>query len=483
MKQESTLNDILRIEDTVEIPGICCPDTGIPLWTTIRTPFLRMILGDMLYGIPLVGGGDAPRLGSRLRQLATISRSFVHNAFQFQTLDQQYPIMVMATGARVVEREGHYFNSLSDHFVVAAPNRTFSIEDLFGWKWPFPRHHNNVLLHTPIRVEGMLRGRLRVGSYREPARLLVDLVSQRAKDLLGWDIGEVRHQWLEKICANGAASFLPRYRTYQSLFKKMGARLLIKEEACYGGADNAAAILAGRHLGMVTAEYQHGAVSSGHDAYNYASAVSNNHGYQQILPAYLLTYGSWWGEQINAPVRKIAIGNPHRNETIGVSSSVRAHGSHILILGDGIETNLYLQLCECLDAALGSTVEVVFRPHPLERVNIWAQHPNGFVGNVRIDAHQDIYSSFQEAGAVVSEVSTGLFEAIGLVPKVFIWNTPKARFSLPLHPFQGFSDANELARLLLDESAGRVSAQQIDSIWAPDWQRNYIDFIEQVVPQ
>lgn len=481
MKQESTLNDILRIEDTVEISEICCPDTGIPLWTTIRTPFLRMILGDMLYGVPLLGGGDAPRLAARLRQLATISRSFVHNALQFQALDQQYPIIVMATGVRVVVREGHYFNNLSDYFVVAAPNRTFSIEDLFGWKWPFPRHHNNVLLHTPLRVEGVLRGRLRAGSYRDPARVLVDLVSQRAKDLLGWNIGEVRHQWLEKICANGAASFLPRYRTYQSVFKKMGARLLIKEEACYGGADNATAILAARHLGMVTAEYQHGAASSGHDAYNYAPAVSNNHEYQQILPEYFLTYGSWWGEQINAPVKKITIGNPHRAETIDVSSSAIAHCRQILILGDGIETAIYMELCERLAAVLGSAIEVVFRPHPLERTSVLVKYPDGFVGKVRVDTHQDIYSSFRDAGAVVSELSTGLFEAIGLVPKVFIWNTPKARFAFPVHPFQGFSDANELAHLVLDENAGRVSAQNMTSIWAPNWQRNYLDFIEKAI--
>lgn len=34
---------------------------------------------------------------------------------------------------------------------------------------------------------------------------------------------------------------------------------------------------------------------------------------------------------------------------------------------------------------------------------------------------------------------------------------------------------------ILDESAGRVSAQQMESIWAPNWQRNYLDFIEMAV--
>lgn len=483
MKQELTLSDILRIEDAAEIPAICCPDTGIPLWTAIREPFLRMILGDMLYGMPLNGGGGEQRLESRVGQMITISRSFVHNASRSHMLDRQYPIMLMATGARLVEREGNYFNNLSDYFVAAAPKQTFSIEDLFEFKWPFPRHHNNLLLHTPLRVEGVLSGRFRTGRYKGPAHALVDLVRQRAMDLIGWDMGETRHQWLERICARGASSFLPRYRTYQSVFKEAGARLLIKEEACYGGADNASAILAAKNLGMVTAEYQHGAVSSGHIAYNFASAISSAQAYRQTLPDYFLAYGSWWGEQINAPIKKIAMGNPHRSETLDFSSSVLAQGQQVLILGDGIETTVYLELCEHLAAVLGSSVKVVFRPHPLERSSVWANHPDGLVGKVRIDVNQDIYSSLREAGAVVSEVSTGLFEAIGLVPKVFIWDTPKARFGYPVHPFQGFSDANELARLVLDESAGRVSAQQMESIWAPNWQRNYLDFIEQAVRQ
>lgn len=483
MKQQLTLGDILQIEDAVDIPGICCPDTGIPLWSTIREPFLRMILGDMHYSAPLTGDGGPPRPGSRLRQVAAISRSIVHNVWQSHLLKQQYPVVLMATGARVVMHEGGYFNNLSGYFVEAEPNHTFAIEDLFDWKWPFPRHHNNVLLHTPLRVEGVLRGRLRAGSYREPARTLVELVSQRAKNMIGWDIGKQRSLWLERLCTNGAASLMPRYRTYQALFKKMGARLLIKEEACYGGADNASAMLAAKHLGMVAAEYQHGAVSSGHIAYNFAEEISSAQAYRQTLPDYFLTYGSWWGEQINAPVKKIAIGNPHRAETLDVSSSVLAHSRKILILGDGIDTTVYLDLCARLAAMLESAVEVVFRPHPLERASVWARHPDGFVGKVRVDAHQDIYSSFRDAGAVVSEVSTGLFEAIGLVPKVFIWDTPKARFSFPVHPFQRFSDANELARLVLDESAGRVSTQQMESIWAPNWQRNYLDFIKKATEQ
>lgn len=50
MMQEKTLAEILQIEDSAELLAICCPNTGIPLWTTIRHAFLLLIMGDLLYG-------------------------------------------------------------------------------------------------------------------------------------------------------------------------------------------------------------------------------------------------------------------------------------------------------------------------------------------------------------------------------------------------------------------------------------------------
>jgi hypothetical protein len=253
---------------------------------------------------------------------------------------------------------------------------------------------------------------------------------------------------------------------------------LIKEEACYGGADDTSAMLAARHLGIVTAEYQHGAISAGHDAYNFAPAVSRSEAYRAILPDYFLAYGQWWSDQINAPVDKVATGNPHRTESVAAIHGAGKQEGQVLVLGDGIETDRYLDLCQSISAASRSSHRVVFRPHPLERAVVHARFPGGSVGAVRIDAHQDIYSAFREAEVVVSEVSTGLFEAIGLVPRIFIWDTPKAQFSYRNHFFQRFSTPMELVELLSDEGAGRVTTDRIDGIWAPRWRDNYRGFIE-----
>lgn len=483
MKHERSLGDILKIEDSADVLSVRCPDTFIPLWATIRTSFLRLIVGDMLYNQPIVGKVGSTSSYPKLRAATRILQSFAHNALLDRATVPGYPVVIMATGTRIIERGGLYFNPLSDYFIAAAPERTLAIEEMFDWKWPFPRLHKNLLLHTPWRVEGVLRGRLRVDAFRQSARALTDLVGRRAKDLLGWDLGEAQREWLETSCAISAASLLPRYRRYQSEFKKTRARLLIKEDACYGGADSASAILAARHLGMVTAEYQHGMVSTGHDGYNFAPTVLNNDTYKQIFPDYFLTFGSWWGEQINISVEKLAIGNPHRSEMLASRHSDFSQNRQILVLGEGIETTLYLEFCEQISIALGSSYEVVFRPHPFQRQSLAIMYPDGFFGRVRFDTQQDIYESFRKSAVVVAEASTGLFEAIGLVPKIFIWDTAKSRFSYPKHPFHRFSDAEELVHLIHTNSAGRVSAQQMESIWASNWKQNYLAFIEPMIKQ
>jgi hypothetical protein len=484
MKLDISIKDLLQIENSPEIFSIFCPETGIPLWSVLRGRLHRLILGDLLYGKPFLDGWNVEGTGSKSSMIAAVSKSFIYNAVKLQSIRQHYPVLLMATGARLIKTDGLYFNCLSDHFMSAAPQHTMAVEDLFNWRWPFPRIHENVLLQTPLRVHGVLRGRLRERSFREPARALVDVALRRAQDYCDWTPNRSTKHALDAYVENRAGSLLPRYEMYLSVFKKLGTRLLIKEEATYGGADNAAAIIAARHLGLSVAEYQHGSLSKGHNAYNFSDIAISNKIFLQTMPDCLLVFGSWWGAQINAPFKKVVIGNPHRSEMlINMSTSATNQEKKVLILGDGHETKLYLTICEQLASKLGRKFEIIFRPHPLERQRVIADHAGAFTGNVRLDTHQDIYHSFRQVEVVVSEVSTGLFEAIGLVPRIFLLNTPKSSFAFPEHPFKAIADTNDLASNILDENSGRVVGQQIDSIWAPHWKKSYLEFISQMVPR
>lgn len=467
-----TLGDILLAEDDAALLDFKCSETGTLLWPMIRAPFLRAIMSDMLYSTPLVGA--APAI-PKLKAIRALGKAAVHNASH--GWHPKADILLMATGMGGQIRDGAWFNRLCDHFATAKRDQTLVVEDFFNWQWPLPRHNERMLFHAPIQLAAALRGRVLCReAHRSQSRQLITLVSQRARKILAWDVGSERTAMLVDLLARRYASMPWLYHRYRAMLEQVQPKIVIKEEACYGPA--AVLMRAARDLGIATAEYQHGAVSAGHDAYNLAPALRNSVEYQNTLPDYFLGYGQWWNDQINVPVTKIVIGNPHRSEQIKqYADCSEQERTDILVLGDGIETELYLDLARQLAEQVGSKFAVVFRPHPMERDPVFAKYANGAAGLVRIDQHGDIYRSFMTAHAVISELSTGLFEAVGLARRIFIWDTPKARFSFPSHPFCVFDDASDLALQLLQDDRKELTSEQSRAIWAPSWRENYQHFL------
>lgn len=475
MQEELSLRQVLAIEDEPGLEGFVCPDTGVPLWMLIRSAFIRMIMSDRLYGTALESeSGDNGALGgaSRMTKAARIARAFLHNAV---TATGTTPIVVMSSGARLGRQEDHYYNYLGEYFVDVAPQSTLLIEEMFKWRWPFPRRHRNILLHTPLRVVGSLSGRRNAARYLQSSEALVDLAFARARALFDYEASDTQRAWMVRLCSTAAGSLPTRIESYRRLLGRTGAKLLVKEEACYGGPDNVSAMVAAHQLGITTAEYQHGSISAGHNVYNFGLALADNAAIRNVLPEYFLSYGPWWSDQINAPVKYVAIGSPHRAAVLGDGGKAAASRS-VLLLGDGVETEHYLSLANTLAERLAGSFDVVFRPHPLERAAILAKHPDHMVGMVSIDRNQDIYQSFKKCCAVVSEVSTGLFEAVGLVENIFIWDTPKSRFAYPVHPFFKFQTVEQLAEAVAG-GRGAVGVEQISQIWSHDWQARYKNFL------
>ena len=123
----------------------------------------------------------------------------------------------------------------------------------------------------------------------------------------------------------------------------------------------------------------------------------------------------------------------------------------------------------------------MLRPHPLERERVWSQFDETSSGAVVIDRTRDIYPTLSAAFAVVGEISTGLFEAIGLAERIYLWATQKARYACPTHPFVEFGDGAELAERLLAPTARAASSLDVESIWAPDWRGNYRRYLERAL--
>ena len=472
--RDLTLAQLLVVEDDASLLEFECPQTGLPLWPQIRIAFFRMLISDLLYGTAVTGMTTA-RIPAG-RAALTLGRSVLQN-LRFRLSGRcRAEVCMMGDGVADQWVDGKWFNRLGDHFALACPKQTLVIADHFEWRWPFPRHHDRIMFHAPQQALNSIAGRLMVRDVqRHQALRLVGIVSQRAQRHLGWSLGAGREHLLVQMLSLKSASLPSQYRAYQALLRRTRPRLLMIGAGCYGPA--AGLIAAAKDEGIVTAEYQHGAVSAGHDAYNFAPAVRNSSAYRRTLPGHFLGYGTWWNDQINAPVAKTVIGNPHREARLAQRAGAGASREDILILSDGIEFALYLELARKIEpGATRKGLRVVLRPHPLERTLVETTHGRS-IGKVLIDGNADLYASLQSAHAVVSEVSTGLFEAAGVADRIFIWDTPKAGFSYPNHPFQAFTSAETLMDQLDQSDSGRLAASASAAIWAPAWRENYLEFL------
>lgn len=337
MDFEYCLNDLLEVENHPSLLEFKCAETSLLLWPLVRIQFLRSIYHDLIYDVPLIN--TCPHRNYSVA-LPAIAKSIIHNIKHRH--QARCSVLLMATGSGHIMKEGRWFNRLSDHFALAANRDTLVIEDLFEWRWPFSRHNERLLFHTPLQIRGALSGRL-VARHRHKrlAEKLIRLVRSRAKKLLNYDLGDERAAFLSKFLTGQIAAIPFRRRAYEQMLARTGAKVVIKEEGCNGGNSGVLNATA-RDMGLVVAEYQHGAISAGHYAYNVAPTLARSSAYRKILPQFFLGYGQWWNDQINVPLTKIAIGNPHRTEQLRLFADKHATKSDILVLGDGFETEIYL---------------------------------------------------------------------------------------------------------------------------------------------
>lgn len=476
---DKSLSILLQIEDDNELIGLTCPATGLPVWPLIRVPVLRTIMSDWLFkSTPLTSLGSNVDF---IKLAKNVAISSIHNFGYKENLQRN--ILIQSTGLGNYYHDGLVHDRLVSHFAEALPDQIVVYQDKPKISFQDKYSFNPILHKSPRNIINKLYSKLAIkNSHRNLACRAIKRAAENASEKFGYDFPIDRVQILGNSLASHLAVLPYASEVYGNWLSKHRFKLLLKEDACYGGSA-IAIIHAARLCGMVVAEYQHGAISKGHDGYNVADTLATSHSFKAVLPDYLLTYGNWWSSQTNMPVQKIAIGNPHLTETLGALGLTSQKRNQVLILGDGIETNLYLNLAEnVVKIVKEQGLTVVFRPHPFEREKVKSlKFPDG----VRLDSHEDIYSSLKESSVVISELSTGLFEAVGLVDKVLLWETDKSRFAFPEIPFKSFSAMDELELIINDRDSlqNNSSAIPASDLWEPNWRRNFLQFVEGVIKQ
>jgi hypothetical protein len=442
------LSSLLRIEDTDELLGENLG--GIPYWTLIRNAFYRTALGEHF-------GETTALLGHARRPPVAVTAFLVRAIVNNFGGVAKSPVCILSNGSALRLVDGRWQNRLADPFALSAP--TVVCEDPFGWDWREPRQVPAYSL-APLQARIMAERYVSARRYIGAARVFIAKAAAASERSAGWRPSPARADWLSRHLASRLAGARPATRLFSRLLSRVRPNLLLIQQACYSG--QAPAVLAARRLGIRVAEYQHGAILSGHDAYNWGHAAREHPGIRQCLPDDILTYGEWWNGQFNAPVNKVTVGNPSRRLPGGSQD-------RLLVMGDGLDTDRTLAFTN--EIAHGGH-QVYFRPHPLER-DALPPMPTGVV----LDDIADINQSLADAGVVVAESSTTLFEAIGLSRRVLVWRTPKSAFNWPSHPFAEVASAHELKARMADPDFGKPLTT---NVWADDWEANYRAYLSSV---
>lgn len=466
-----TLRDLLVIEADSRLWQQLCPVSGVPYWQLIRTHLFRVIMSDKYYAQSIVASSG--QAVPKARMLDTVARSVANNVC---VGSPNAPVTVMATAVGMIRVDGGWMNRLADHFVQANPHATLLVEDQFQWNWRSPRVVSPILYHAPLQAAAVLRSQLSSRApFRKMAGQVLAIAARGAADLIGYEFKKEILASLERRLASRASELPHLYSAYLAMLKRNGTRILLKEEACYGGG--AAVMAAANRLGIITVEYQHGLISRGHDAYNFSPDVFDLPALRNCLPRYILTYGDWWNQQMSLPVERVTVGNPHRTYMLKGLVPDASRADIMLFLGDGLDTAASLEMAATLARVVEAIgLRLVFRPHPLERQLVCDMSAAG-ESMVEIDQVPDINASMAGVAGVIGETSTGLFEAVGLAKRVFVWDTSKSRFALGEHFFETFATAGELAAKMSQPAS--FPGSPTTELWAPNWQSNYANFLRE----
>ena len=468
---------LLQIENDRELIEYICPNTRIPVWALIRVSFMRTIMSDWLFNsVPMWSVNENLNY---MKMAKNVVISAIHN-YGYQ-INYERKILIQSTGIGNYTKNGIVHDRLAGYFAEILPKQTLVYQDKPKENFQDKYSFNPVLHNNPRNIINKLYSKIAIkSSQRNLACSVVERAAENAFFRLGYKFSSNKILNLSNALAGQLALLPYSSDAYANWFSKQRFRLLLKEDACYGGV-GISIMHAARLNGMVIAEYQHGAILKGHDAYNVDNTLAECEGFRNVLPDYLLTYGDWWSKQTNMPVKKITIGNPHLTESLIKSNLVVNKKNQILVLGDGIDTKLLLNLSsKILEIVKSKGMTVVFRPHPFERNKVKLQlMPKG----VQLDTNSDIYQSMRESRVLIAEFSTGLFEAVGLVDKILIWETEKAKFAFVEIPFKSFTTMDELEFILYNSIEEKNELKNIKNseLWEPNWKQNYINFIEGVI--
>lgn len=460
--------EIFNIENDRRILDFCTYD-DVPIWMIGRWYLLHDVVGGKLMNY------SSPESFRRVnkKMFSSVIKTICHNFFVSNS-KRGASIYLYSTNRKTIVN-GKFYNRYIDPLYILFQEKSFVIEQaLIDWEWPYPRTSEKVIFDSIARLIGEIKGRtVKNHDYDETMKMLLffneRLFSSTGIKLSNQELDDAS-RYIAKliIVMRNQAAWVKKQLTNET-------KVVISVGAGFPYYYFLNRML--KEKNVVSVELQHGYITKNNIMYNYANEIVSDNRVVEGLPNYMLTYGSWWNDQMNIPVNKISIGNPYHSICVKNIHHVPEENREIVVIGIGENTLDYIRLTEHIRLKFGQ-FNVKFRPHPGEMDAALSCVVDEYK-NVRIDKNIDIYETLSQTSIIIGEVSTVLFEAIGIVNRILLWNTDYTKTYLPDHPFESFETIEHLDDLLEKKQKQNYVLQE--DIWDDNWENNYKSFIGKII--
>lgn len=446
------------------------PAHNYPLWICLRVIFLRWLTGELYY---------TESVSPKQTVFAAMKKHYSRSKdVLVDRICSNKKIVIWTTGLGNYPNNGFTCDRLVEKFATAYPEESLILQPSNYAMGTSPLKFGETYLSRNLSLFQNATSRLET-YFKKTLRAAVTELINRFRYLV-----KIHHDINMKdthshILLRRAILLLIENKKLERSFTEFfrnneHVRLLLLEEGYYGGR-SIPFILAAKDAGIHVAEFQHGAIFPGHEAYNIGFDSTNQTLYGDLSPDSFLSYGKWWHNQMRIPNKIVDIGNPHRDNMSKRTQEFRKK-KQILILGDGLETEKYMSLARQINSLI--EYKVIFRPHPLERDKFERDFSDCAVD---IDLSPDIHSALAHTDVIISELSTGLFEAVGTVERIFIWKTKKSEAAFNNMPFETFKSVVELREKLSVAVVDFQNEYSNFSIWERGWLSNYKNFVDPII--
>lgn len=439
---------------------------GAPLWLFMRTNFFNVISTILFRDEAVL---TARPMDAQMPKY--LLKAMWHN-FRM-CFKRKKASVVFYTISREVLIDRKFFNQYTDDYAALIPDDNITIEHPpLDWKWKYPRHNENLIFSGPWLSICSALAKF-VKDDQKTVHQLMAFAEERLLQVSGITLTQEQRERIisTTIYQMGQTKYYAKWLSRK--VKNYGAKCIVM----LGGSYSWYYYLnkSFKDKDILCADLQHGWISVANYVYNYAPDLLDDESVKIAAPEYFLCYGNYWAEKSNIPYReKITIGNPYRSNT--VQNYTKGNGNKIVLIGCARNTKDYLELAQYLTTVC-KDAEVIFRPHPTERFEAQKIVEASSL-SCKVDMGGDLYALLGETQILISEVSTVLFESIGLVDNIFVWRTEHSNCVFPDTLFAGFATKEELLTLIQKKTEHELD---VDAIWDPQWKENFLSFYRSTI--